>query len=135
MFAQPVFQTIEDGIARRKPAWAAHIPKLRIIWRSLYVVVTALFAILIPFFQALMGLVGTRPCCLTCHLCDTYVLVAGSAMKQHETSGLAMLLDVALPECAVLAADVRQCEVCAAYCTGRLKPLWAISMGRCPPKC
>lgn len=58
VFAQPVFEAIESMIARRKPAWAGHIPKFRWAWRGAYVVFTAALAISIPFFQALMGLVG-----------------------------------------------------------------------------
>lgn len=58
VFAQPVFETIENGIAKRRPAWAGHIPRLRFLWRGAYVVLTATLAIVIPFFQALMGLVG-----------------------------------------------------------------------------
>ena len=58
VFGQPVFELVENGVAKSRPAWAGHIPKLRIVWRSAYVVFTAALAISIPFFQALMGLVG-----------------------------------------------------------------------------
>ena len=58
VFGQPVFEIVENSVAKLRPAWAGHMPKFRIVWRSLFVVLTALLAILIPFFQALMGLVG-----------------------------------------------------------------------------
>lgn len=68
VYGQPVFETVEAGMARLSPAVAARPLAARLVLRSLYVVATVVAAILLPFIGDLMGIV--RPCkILVCHLC------------------------------------------------------------------
>ena len=58
MYSHPVFETVEAGIARLSPAIAARPLAARLVLRSLYVVLTVVAAILLPFISDLMGMVG-----------------------------------------------------------------------------
>lgn len=73
VFAQPVFAFVEGWITKRRPdshfihknfdlvlPWGStyHLNLFRLTWRSGYVAVTTLLAILLPFFNAIMGLLG-----------------------------------------------------------------------------
>ncbi|KAG6551692.1 hypothetical protein Mapa_006781 [Marchantia paleacea] len=73
VFAQPVFAFVEGWITKRRPdshfihknfdlvlPWGStyHFNLFRLTWRSGYVAVTTLLAILLPFFNAIMGLLG-----------------------------------------------------------------------------
>jgi amino acid permease len=73
VFAQPIFQFFENYIGNRYPdngfIHSEHIIKLpiigkfpfspfRLVWRTLYVVVTALVAMIFPFFNDFLGLIG-----------------------------------------------------------------------------
>lgn len=73
VFAQPVFSAVESWGSKRWPQskfmtkeYNARIPlvgtwrmnMLRVIWRTIYVLITTLIAIIFPFFNSIVGLLG-----------------------------------------------------------------------------
>ncbi|KAJ0231531.1 Amino acid permease 1 [Hirschfeldia incana] len=73
VFAQPIFQFVEKKCNRNWPdnkfitsEYSVNIPFLgkfninlfRLVWRTAYVVVTTLVAMIFPFFNAILGLIG-----------------------------------------------------------------------------
>ncbi|XP_050887959.1 amino acid permease 6 isoform X2 [Lathyrus oleraceus] len=73
VFAQPVFSAVESWGSKRWPQskfmtkeYNARIPlvgtwrmnMLRVIWRTMYVIITTLIAIIFPFFNSIVGLLG-----------------------------------------------------------------------------
>ncbi|KAJ3670077.1 hypothetical protein LUZ60_010401 [Juncus effusus] len=73
VFCQPIFQFIEGYISNRYPdnrfINTEHIISLpligkfpfslfRLVWRTLYVILTAIIAMIFPFFNALLGFIG-----------------------------------------------------------------------------
>lgn len=61
VYAQPTFALVEEHAARVAPKlegkWASRV--FRLVWRSLYVVVIAIIAALLPFFGDVVSLIGT----------------------------------------------------------------------------
>lgn len=73
IFTQPVFAFVEGGVARSRrlnawlparlnPARRSARWAFRLTFRSLYVVVVATVAVALPFFSAIVGLVGALGC-------------------------------------------------------------------------
>ena len=73
VFCQPIFQFVESQSAKRWPdnkfitgEYKIHVPCcgdfsinfLRLVWRTSYVVVTAVVAMIFPFFNDFLGLIG-----------------------------------------------------------------------------
>lgn len=73
MFAQPVFQFVEKKCNKKWPEsnfitseHSINIPLLgkcrinlfRLLWRTLYVVLTTVVAMMLPFFNAILGFIG-----------------------------------------------------------------------------
>ncbi|KAF3564809.1 hypothetical protein DY000_02012971 [Brassica cretica] len=73
VFAQPIFQFVEKKCNRNWPdnkfitsEYSVNIPFLgkfninlfRLVWRTAYVVITTLVAMIFPFFNAILGLIG-----------------------------------------------------------------------------
>ena len=73
VFSQPVYSIVGDWCSKRWPEsdfvtkeYSINIPKcglykvnnFRVIWRTLYVIVTTVIAMLLPFFNSILGLVG-----------------------------------------------------------------------------
>lgn len=69
VFTQPLFAFFEQIISRRWPGSifihkeyymtpSLHFNLFRLIWRSLYVVLTTVVSMLLPFFNDIMGLIG-----------------------------------------------------------------------------
>lgn len=73
MFAQPIFQFVEKKCNRNYPdnkfitsEYPVNVPLLgkfnislfRLIWRTAYVVITTVLAMIFPFFNAILGLIG-----------------------------------------------------------------------------
>ncbi|GBG00553.1 amino acid permease [Raphidocelis subcapitata] len=62
VYAQPVFQTIEDALLLAAPTLKFAPPRkefaVRLVYRTAYVAVGTLLACLLPFFSAFTGLVG-----------------------------------------------------------------------------
>ena len=73
MFAQPIFQFIEKKCNKAWPEsnfiakdYSINIPLLekcrinffRLVWRSTYVILTTVVAMIFPFFNAILGLIG-----------------------------------------------------------------------------
>ena len=58
MFAQPVFQVLENWVKQKFGRAADKLIAVRVILRSSTVVATAGLAMLLPFFSDLMGLIG-----------------------------------------------------------------------------
>ncbi|KAK6945956.1 Amino acid transporter, transmembrane domain [Dillenia turbinata] len=73
VLAQPFFQFVETKCANKWPesgfiktTYQIHIPMFgnydvnffRLVWRSVYVLITSLVAIILPFFNAFLGLIG-----------------------------------------------------------------------------
>ena len=67
VYSHPVFETVEAGMARLSPAVAARPLAARLVLRSLYVALTVVAAVLLPFIGDLMGIV--RPLNFYCHPC------------------------------------------------------------------
>lgn len=69
VFTQPLFAFFEQIISRRWPRStfihkeyymtpSLHVNLFRLIWRSLYVVLTTVVSMILPFFNDIMGLIG-----------------------------------------------------------------------------
>ena len=70
MFAQPIFAFVEKSCQKRWPESkfinAEYMPFMgshgfntfRLVWRTSYVVVTAVLAMIFPFFNDILGLIG-----------------------------------------------------------------------------
>ena len=58
VFTQPIYEALETSLTTRWAKLERHILWLRIVWRSLYVIIITLIAAAFPFFTDLMGLIG-----------------------------------------------------------------------------
>ena len=56
VYTQPVFDMVELAVSKKLKRPVG--PFIRVLWRTFYVVLLTVIAILIPFFGSLMGLVG-----------------------------------------------------------------------------
>ncbi|KAG8094509.1 hypothetical protein GUJ93_ZPchr0012g21374 [Zizania palustris] len=62
VFCQPLFAAVEGGMARRCPGLAADrggVNVFRLVWRTAFVAVITLLAILMPFFNSILGILGS----------------------------------------------------------------------------
>lgn len=73
MYAQPVFQFVENQCNKKWPGnnfinkeYSSNIPLLgkcrvnlfRLVWRTIYVILATVVAMIFPFFNAILGLLG-----------------------------------------------------------------------------
>jgi amino acid permease len=58
VFSHPVFEVVERQLLKVMPSLQSRQLWLRIVWRSVYVLLTAIVAASLPFFGDLMGLIG-----------------------------------------------------------------------------
>jgi amino acid permease len=64
VFVQPLFAAVEGAVAARWPATArehgaARLNVFRLVWRTAFVAVITLLAILMPFFNSILGILGS----------------------------------------------------------------------------
>uniref|UniRef100_A0A0E0AAV2 Amino acid transporter transmembrane domain-containing protein n=1 Tax=Oryza glumipatula TaxID=40148 RepID=A0A0E0AAV2_9ORYZ len=66
VFCQPLFAAVEGGVARRCPGLlgggagrANGVNVFRLVWRTAFVAVITLLAILMPFFNSILGILGS----------------------------------------------------------------------------
>ncbi|CAN6177847.1 unnamed protein product [Urochloa humidicola] len=64
VFVQPLFAAVEGAVAARWPGSArehgpARINVFRLVWRTAFVAVITLLAILMPFFNSILGILGS----------------------------------------------------------------------------
>uniref|UniRef100_A0A0D3GHT0 Amino acid transporter transmembrane domain-containing protein n=1 Tax=Oryza barthii TaxID=65489 RepID=A0A0D3GHT0_9ORYZ len=66
VFCQPLFAAVEGGVARRCPGLlgggagrASGVNVFRLVWRTAFVAVITLLAILMPFFNSILGILGS----------------------------------------------------------------------------
>ena len=58
VFTQPVFEALETPLAKHFDKVDRHRVLLRLVWRSVYVILVTIVAVALPFFTDLMGLIG-----------------------------------------------------------------------------
>ena len=58
VFSHPIFEAVETPLLAHFAVLEARPRVLRLVWRSIYVLLIALIAWAVPFFQDLMGLIG-----------------------------------------------------------------------------
>ncbi|KAI4971552.1 hypothetical protein ZWY2020_002466 [Hordeum vulgare] len=60
VFCQPLFAAVEGGAARRYPALGReHAVVFRLVWRTAFVALITLLAMLMPFFNSILGFLGS----------------------------------------------------------------------------
>ncbi|KAL6841663.1 hypothetical protein ACP4OV_028492 [Aristida adscensionis] len=63
VFLQPLFAVVEDTVASRCPSLresaVAGVNLFRLVWRTLFVGVITLAAVLLPFFNSILGILGS----------------------------------------------------------------------------